>query len=163
MENLDKAESNFHKYLDDEIHYIFDRQTDLSTINFAMDLTKLKDKRFEKIFYYYDEKTFCDKYDWQGIEKLTDGRIDPEEDLLLYKPEYVDKIAEYCEEKVFLCPRCKKEEMTFLEMRTHLYECPENYIRNYFYPELTYEPETNGELKTYGQQYVNSRNLQCWN
>ena len=151
---LEKAEENFHKFLDDEIHYIFARQTDLSTKTIAMDLSKLKDKRFEKIFYYYDPNTFCDKYDYDALQKLREGRIDPEEDLLLEKPLYVDKVAEYCDEKVFLCPRCKKTDMTFLEMREHIYECKKNYIRNYFYPELTYEPETNGELKTYGQQYV---------
>ena len=154
MENLKKAEENFHKYLEDEIKYIFDRQTDLSAKTLSMDLSKLKDKRFEKLLYYYDPNTFVDKYDHDALEKIRNGRIDPEEDLLMYKPLYIDKVAEYCDERVFVCPRCKRPDMTFLEMRQHVYECGQNYIRNYFYPELTFEPETNGELKTYGQQYV---------
>lgn len=154
MESLKKVEKNFHKYLDDEIRYIFDRQTEISSKTIDMDLSKLKDKRFEKLFYYYDPKTFYDKYDLNAIEKLQNEKIDPEEDLLLHRPLYIDKAADYCDEKIFRCPRCKKEEMSFSEMRTHIYQCPENYIRNYLYPELTYEPETNGELKTYGQQFV---------
>lgn len=154
MESFSKAESNFLKFFKDEIEYIFDRQTDISKHSISFDLKKLKDPRFEKIFSYYDPKSFHDKYDEEALENEREKKIDPDEDILLERPFYMDKVAEFCDEKIFICPKCKKSDMNFVEMRQHIYICPHNYIRNYFSPEITFEPETNGELNNFVHHYV---------
>lgn len=162
MENFVKAEKNFYNFFRDEIDYIYDRQTDISKSNLSLDMSKLKDPRFEKLFFYCDPKNFIDKYDEEAFEKEKDNRIDPDEDTLVERPNYIDKIAEYCDEKIFSCPKCKTGDLNFIEMRQHIYNCPHNYIRNYFYPEITFEPGTNGELTNYSHQYVKIMRVQLY-
>lgn len=125
MNYYEKIKNDFKTHFSDEINYILSYQLKITDKNIG--LTEKKSEFIEKLG-----------------EQIKEGI-----------PKYLEYFLDVFEDKIFFCEECKKENLNYRELKTHLINCEKKWIKNLFTVETIYEKDLN--VFTFQNEFIRKR------